>query len=109
MSAFVICHFSNCLVVWMFHGRKLNVRINSLDERALLVVFREFDSSFEELLRRESSTTLHQQNLQNVMTEIFKFKTLIARGLMKGVSEVADVPYNLRNKPKCNGTISRTE
>ena len=43
------------------------------------------------------------------MTEIFKFKTLIARGLMKGVSEVADVPYNLRNKPKCNGTISRTE
>ena len=40
MSAFVICHFSNFLVVWMFHGRKLNVRINSLDERALLVVFR---------------------------------------------------------------------
>ena len=53
MSAFVICHFSNCLVVWMFHGRKLNVRINSLDERALLVVFREFDLSFEELLRRQ--------------------------------------------------------
>ena len=60
MNSFVICHFPYCPVVWMFHSRKLNARINRLHERALRVVYRDFDSSFEELLRRDSSTTLHQ-------------------------------------------------
>ena len=58
MNSFVICHFSYCPVVWMFHSRKLNVCINRLHERALRVVYRDFDSSFEELLRRDSSATL---------------------------------------------------
>ena len=71
MNSFVICHFSYCPVVWMFHSQKQNACINRLHKRALRVVYRDFDSSFEELIRRDSSTTLHQRNLQNLMTEIF--------------------------------------
>ena len=59
MNSFVVCHFSHCPVAWMFHSRKLNVCINRIQERALRVVYRDFDSSFEELLRRDSSTNLH--------------------------------------------------
>ena len=70
MNSFVICHFSYCPVVWMFHSRKLNARINRVHERALRVVYRDFDSSFQELLSRDSSTTLHQRNLQKLMTDI---------------------------------------
>ena len=109
MSSFVIFHSSYCPVVWMFHSRKLNTRINRLHERALRVVYRDFDSSFEELLRRDSSTTLHQRNLQKLMTEIFKVKTGIAPELMEGVFEFTDVPYNLKNQSKCNRSILRTE
>ena len=76
----------------MFHSRKLNACINRLHERALRVVYKDFASSFEELLRRDSSTTLHQRNLQKLMTEIFKVKTGIAIELMKDVFEFADVP-----------------
>ena len=78
MNSFVICHFSYCPVVWMFHSQKLNARINRLREWSLRVVYRDFDSSFEELLTRDSSTTLHQRILQKLMTEIFKVKTGIA-------------------------------
>ena len=39
MNSFVICHFSYCPVVWMFHSQKLNARINRLHERALRVVY----------------------------------------------------------------------
>ena len=53
MNSFVICHFSYFPVVWMFHSQKLNASINRLHERALRVVYRDFDSSFEELLRRQ--------------------------------------------------------
>ena len=48
MNSFVICHFSYCWVVWMFYSRKLNDHINRLHERALPVVYTDFDSSFGE-------------------------------------------------------------
>ena len=109
MSSFVICHFSYFAVVWMFHSRKLNARINRLHERALRVVYRDFDSSFEKLLRRDSCTTLHQRNLQELMTEIFKVKTGIATELMKVVFELIDAAYNLRNQSNCSRSIPCTE
>ena len=92
INSFVICHFSYCPIVKFFHSQKLNIRINRLHERALRVVYKDFDSSIEELLRRDSSTTLHQRNLQKLMTEIFKVKAGIAPELMKDVFELADVP-----------------
>ena len=52
---------------------------------------RGFDSSFEKLPWRDSSTTLHQRNLQKLMTEIFKVKTGMAPELMEGVFEFTDV------------------
>ena len=109
MNSFVLCHISYCPVVWMFHSRKLNARINRLHERTLRVVYKDFDLSFEELLRRDSSTTLRQRNLQKLMTGIFKVKTGIVPELMKGVFEFADVPYNLRNQSKCSRSIPCTE
>ena len=109
INSFVICHFSYCQVRWLFHSRKLNARINRLHERALRLVYKDFDSSFEELLRTASSTTLHQRNLQKLMTEIIKTKTGIVPELMKGVFEFADVPYNLRNQSKCSRSIQCTE
>ena len=93
----------------MFHSRKLNTRISRFHERFLRVLFKDFDSSFEKLLRKDSSTTLHQRNLQKLMTEIFRVKTGIVAELMKGVFEFLDVPYNLRNQCKCSRSIPCTE
>ena len=109
INSFVIFHFSYCPVVWMFHGRKLNARINRLHERTLRVVYKDFDSTFEELPRRDSSTTLHQRNLQKIMTEILKVKSGIGLELMKDVFEFAGVPYHLKNQSKCSCGIPCTK
>ena len=69
--------------------------INRFHERDLRVVYGDFNSQFEELLERDTSTMLHQQNLEELMTEMFKVKTGIAPELMKGVFEFADIPFNL--------------
>ena len=100
---------SYCPVAWMFHSQKLNACINRLHERALRVAYKYFESSFKELLRRDSSTILHQRYLQKLITEIFKVKTGIAPELMKGAFAFADVPYNLRNQSKCSRSITCTE
>ena len=80
----------------MFHSRKLNARINRHHERALRVV--DFESFIQEVLRKDSTTSLHQRSMQKLMTEIFKVKTRIVPQLMKSVFEFADVPNNLRNQ-----------
>ena len=72
MQAFFISHFSYCPLVWMFHNRNINTRINNLHFRALGMVYREQTSTFEELLERDSSVTIHQRNLQFLAIEMFK-------------------------------------
>ena len=47
MKAFIESQFSYCSLVWMFHSRTLNNRINNLHERALRLVYNDQISSFE--------------------------------------------------------------
>ena len=44
--------------------------------RALRVTFQDYKSMFPELLQKDNSATIHQQNLQALATEIFKEKMI---------------------------------
>ena len=39
-KAFVVSHFNYCPLVWMFHTKELNNRINSLHKKALRLTYR---------------------------------------------------------------------
>ena len=41
MTSFIMSHFSYCPLVWMFHDRKLNKKINKIHERALRIIHRD--------------------------------------------------------------------
>ena len=49
-KAFIESQFKYCPLVWMFHGRQTNDKINKLHERALRIVYYDTITSFEELL-----------------------------------------------------------
>ena len=66
----------------MSHSRVLNNRINSIQERALRIVYKDYKLSFDHLLKKDESVTIHQRNLQFLATEIFKTKLGINTGLM---------------------------
>ena len=44
-----------CPLVWMFHGRQINNRINFLYERALRMIYDDSTSSFVSLLVKDNS------------------------------------------------------
>ena len=46
LNSFITSHFSYCPIVWIFHGRKLNERINHIYERALIIVCKDFKLSY---------------------------------------------------------------
>ena len=81
MKAFITSQFSYCPLIWMFHSRTLNNRINNIHERALRLIYKDSQSSFKELLEKDHSVTVHHKNLQALVTEIFKVKNDLATTL----------------------------
>ena len=92
----------------MFHGRTLNNRINRLHERGLRLVYKNYDLSFEELLRKDNSFTVHQRNLQKLATEMYKAQNDLSPSLVKSIFPEREITYNLRNKNLFKANSVRT-
>ena len=56
----------------MFHNRKMLKQINRIHERALRIVCADNNSSFEDLLGKSCSVSMHDRNLQQMAIEIYK-------------------------------------
>ena len=82
----------------MFHCRTLNNKINNLHERALRLVCKNDNSTFQEPLILDNSVTIHQRNLQKLATEMYKIKNHISPLPMQELFTKQDIPQNLRNK-----------
>ena len=72
MNAFITSQFGYCPLVWMFHSRKLNNRINTLHERVLRVVYRDDVSTFDTLVEKNESFRIHDRNIQTLAIELYK-------------------------------------
>ena len=82
----------------MIHNRGLNNKINHIHERDAGIVYNDYSSSFEDLLNKDKSVTIHQHNLQQLAIEIFKVKIRIAPIIMNEIFSFAENnTYNLRS------------
>ena len=85
MKAFISSQFGYCPLVWMFHSRTLNNRINRIHERALRIVYKDNDLSFDQLLCKDGSVTIHDRNIHTLATEMYKIINGLAPEIMKQV------------------------
>ena len=76
MKAFIESQF-NCLMTWMLHSWTLNYKINRIHERALRTVYSDYKSSFNELLDKDGSFTIHQKKSPTILVEVFKVNETI--------------------------------
>jgi hypothetical protein len=72
----------------MFHSRELNNKISRVHKRALKILYNDEESTFEELLIRDGAFTVHQRNIQILLTEMFKTKNKLEPQLLQGIFEV---------------------
>ena len=82
----------------MFHDRKSNNKINKIHERALRIIHKDSTSTFEGLLIKNNSVSVHQRNLQLLLTEIYKTVNNLNPSFMAEVFVTKDVQYNLRGR-----------
>ena len=85
LKSFVESQFGYSPLVWMFHDRGVEHKINRVHERALRCVYRDDVSTFEQLLRKDNSFKMHHRNIQAMVIELFKVKHNIGPSLLKKI------------------------
>ena len=74
VAAFIESQFNYSPLLWMFHSKALNNKINKIHKRALQLVYKDKSLTFEQLLKKDKSFSIHERNLQKLATEMYKVK-----------------------------------
>ena len=82
----------------MFHGRETNRKVNHIHERSLRIVYRDYSSSFKDLLKEDNSVCIHHRNIQILAVELFKVKENLSIALMSDIFPTRVLNYNLRSQ-----------
>ena len=80
-----------------FHSRHITHKINKLHEKALRIVCNDHFSSFEELLSKDKSVTVHQRNLQILAIVIYNILNRLSPDIMQDIFETRSNYNNTRN------------
>ena len=88
LKAFIESQFSYCPITWMFCGRQMNNRINHIHERSLRLVYDDYSSSFNELLIKDNSVSIHHRNVQLVAIEMYKIVNDISPPFMREIFQL---------------------
>ena len=85
-------------LIWVFHSRGVNNKINHLHEGSLRIVYKDNISSFEDLLKKDRSFTIHQRNIQSLAIELFKVKGNLSNNIMCDIFQTRKINYHLRSQ-----------
>ena len=97
MNAFFDSQFKYCPFIWMCHSRTNKRKIDRLQERCLRIIYNDKQSSFKELLEKDSSVSIHERNVQVLATEMYKVSNNFSPPHINKIFELRNEhPYNLR-------------
>ena len=91
--------FNYCPLIWMCHNRTYGNKINRLLGKCLPLIYNDKRSSFESLLEKDNSVSIHHKNLQALAMEMLKLYTKTSPEIMQETFLVKEQGnYNLRNQ-----------
>ena len=93
VNAFFLFQITHCPLVWMYHSRITNNKINPPHERFLRLICNNKQSSLHELLERDDSVSIRKRNLGFLTIKMFNIIKDIAPNL---VTEI--FPSNIENR-----------
>ena len=91
----------------MFHSRTRNNQINRLHERCLRIVYNDKKLTYENLLVRDISVSIHVRNLQILVTEILRVHRDLSPSIFKELFNKRTLKHELRHPSQF--TIPRIE
>ena len=94
-----MAQFNYYPLIWMYHNRTYDNKINRLHERYIRLIYNDKRSSFQDLFEKDNSVSIHHKNLQALVVEMFKVHTKTSPEIMQEVFLVKEQGNcNLRNQ-----------
>ena len=98
MNSFFIAQFNYCSLIWILHSRSNN-KTKHLHGRCLRIVYNNKQSSYEELLIKDGTVSIHHRNIQTLATEMFKVKNELTPEIICDIfTQRINNHYNLRHE-----------
>ena len=82
----------------MFYSRSTNIIINNLQERALRLVNDDYILTFDELLEKDGSFTIHHYNIQMLCIELYKVYRHLSQTIFSELFTRNNSTYNMQSK-----------
>ena len=99
-NSFINSNFNYCPIVWHFCGKTNGDKIEKIQERALRIIFRNYDSRYPELLRGARAYTMLDKRLRSRLLHVFKpLKGMHAKSL-NDMYSVKQLNYSMRRSVK---------
>ena len=109
MKTFVESRFNYCPLIWMFYSRRLNNKISNVHKKALRIVYSDYKSTFQELLDKDASFSVHHRNIQTLVIEIYKHILGLSPVITRKVFKInRRLPDNLKTHNEFSSRVPRT-
>ena len=108
LNSVVKSQFSYCPLIWMFTSRYLNNALNSIHERALRLIYNDYELPFDRILEDNKQKSIHQKNIESLAIEIYKFQAGLTPPIMSDLFFSRENDYNLRNFQELESSLKRT-
>ena len=93
MNAFFKAKLNYCPTVWMF---------NRLHQRCLKIIYNDKHSNFEELLVKDKSVSIHNNNIHTLVIEMYQVANGMSPEIMNDIFKLREnIHYNLRYTSQC--------
>ena len=95
---YIMSAFRYCPLIWMFCNKTSNNQINKIHKRTLRLVYEMEDANFEDLLLKDNSWNVHENNIHTLLIETYKSINNLSPPIMKYFFDLKNTRYDLRGK-----------
>ena len=75
--------FTYCPLIWMYCSKTANNLINKIHKYSLRLKYEMEDANLEDLLIKDSSWTIHENNIHTLLIEIYKSLNHVSPPIMQ--------------------------
>lgn len=105
-NSFILANFNYGSIVWHLCGVTNTKKIEKLQERALRIIYRDYESNYKDILKRNNMSPLHLQRTRKLLIMIFKIIYDQGKPFEQDFFSLTGSYYNFRNqntlvKPNC--------
>ena len=87
-NSFVRSIFNYCAMVWHYCGKTNNNNIEKIQERALRIIHRDYESSYEDLLSAAKAPTMLTRRLRVILLEVFRSMNMLNSDCLNDIFKI---------------------